>query len=543
VAQNIVITGFMGTGKTTVSRLVAEKLDRKLVDMDAALVERFGKPIADVFADDGEAAFRDGEAKLSAELAKETDLVISTGGGTLVFADADGGRAVSAKNAAALGETGIVIRLTANIDSIMDRIADTTDRPLLEAEAQEKRTKTEALLASRKAAYEALPHHVSTNGRTPVQVADAIVELLPIADRAPKLRSISVHAPYGGGRTGYPILVADGLLESVGALLGDWGQKPGPIVVVSNPEISGPHGPRLMAGLEQAGFTPTLFDVPAGEQHKTGATVASIYDAFLDAKLHRRSCAIALGGGVVGDMTGFAAASYLRGMEYVQIPTTIVAMVDSSVGGKTGYDLPQGKNLVGAFKQPLGVVVDPTVLDTLPVEELRAGLAEVVKHAIIDAPPLFDLLEGGIPDDRGGFVLDAVQVKVNVVEGDPFERGWRAVLNLGHTFGHAIERESGYALRHGEAVGLGLISAAHMAEKMGRAAEGLTARTKKLLEILGLPVRVDGYDVDQVHDAMAHDKKRGGKGLRFIIPEGIGKVAIIDDPGADLVKAALRQVI
>lgn len=533
-SKNIIVSGFMGTGKSTVGRRLAERLGSEFVDMDARLVERFGKPIADVFADDGEPVFRAAEAELSVVLAKRSNLVIATGGGTLV----------DPANAKALGETGLIFRLSATPESILDRLAQATDRPLLKpGETDERRAKMEALLAARKQAYEALPNHVSTSGRTPDEVVDAIAQLLPIADAVPDLRSMSVHTPYGSTSSGYPILVAEGLLEAAGSLLLSWGQAPGPVAIVSNPLIAGPHGPRLMKSLEAAGFSPSMVEIPAGEAHKTGATVASLYDAFLEAKLHRKSCVLALGGGVVGDMAGFAAASYLRGIAYVQIPTTIVAMVDSSVGGKTGHDLPQGKNLVGAFKQPLGVIVDPTVLETLPIEEFRAGLAEVVKHAIIDAPPLFELLEGGVPDDRGRFVLDAVQVKVNVVEGDPFEQGWRAVLNLGHTFGHAIERESGYKLRHGEAVGLGLISAAHMAEKMGRCQAGLADRTRALLTKLGLPVRVSGYDVDQVHDAMAHDKKRAGKGLRFIIPEGLGKVAIIDDPGAELVKDALRQVI
>ena len=250
-----------------------------------------------------------------------------------------------------------------------------------------------------------------------------------------------------------------------------------------------------------------------------------------------------VGGGVIGDMAGFAAATYLRGVPFVQAPTTLLAMVDASVGGKTGVDLPQGKNLVGAFKQPAAVLMDVATFATLPGDEFRSGLAEVVKHGIIGAPQLFVQLEEEGPTSLLHLVADAVRVKVNVVEADPYEQGVRALLNLGHTFGHALELVSHFTLRHGEAVAVGTVAAANMAAALGRCDPALAARIAHLLERLGLPIQVEGYDLDAVYAAMAHDKKRSGKTLRFVIPQALGDCVVIDDPGATVVYAALRTVV
>ena len=229
--------------------------------------------------------------------------------------------------------------------------------------------------------------------------------------------------------------------------------------------------------------------VPEGEEHKTLATVAALYPQFLAGGLDRKSPVISLGGGVVGDMAGFAAASYLRGVPFVQIPTSLLAMVDASVGGKTGVDLPQGKNLVGAFKQPELVIIDTAVLQTLPAAEFKSGLAEVVKHGILGDPDLFEELETHGPTSMMHLVADAVRVKVEVVEEDPFEQGRRATLNLGHTFGHALELVSEFSLRHGEGVALGLIAAANMAAELGRCDPELAVRIRDVIERLGLPTR------------------------------------------------------
>ena len=283
--------------------------------------------------------------------------------------------------------------------------------------------------------------------------------------------------------------------------------------------------------------------MPEGEQHKTLTTIATLYDQFLDAGLDRRSPVIALGGGVIGDMAGFAAATYLRGVPFVQMPTSLLAMVDASVGGKTGVDLPQGKNLVGAFKQPQIVVMDTATLATLPSDEFCAGLAEVVKHGIIGAPRLFVQLEEDGPASLLQLVADAVRVKVDVVEADPFESGLRAVLNLGHTFGHAIEMVSRFqhASRRGRGRGSG--GCRPHGRRPGPLRAGAGRSHHPSHRTAGPADSVAGYDRDAVYAAMAHDKKRSAKTLRFVVPQALGHVVVIDDPGEAVVREALEKVV
>ncbi len=346
---------------------------------------------------------------------------------------------------------------------------------------------------------------------------------------------INVTHPTGS----YPIYLGAGVLGETGQRLAELGYG-GRCAVVTNETVGRHYAEPLLASLQEADFEPACLDMPDGEQFKTLATVADLYSQFIEAKLDRRSPVIALGGGVLGDMAGFAAASYLRGVPLVQIPTTLLAIVDSSVGGKTGVDLPQGKNLVGAFKQPEMVVIDPEVLTTLPPAEFRAGLAEVVKHGLIDAPDLFAALEKG-QYDMAWLLFEAINVKVRVVQADPFEQGRRAVLNLGHTFGHAFERLANFEMRHGEGVAMGLVCAARLAHRLGHCSGETMERIMALLDRLELPTQPPPFAPAEVWAAMATDKKRRGSTLRFILPRAIGDVDIFQDvPEAD-VKAILAS--
>jgi len=526
-ARNIVITGFMGTGKTTAGRLLSQRLDRRFVDMDDILVQRFGKPIAAVFRDNGEEAFRVAEAQLCQELAAEHKLVISTGGGALVNDDS--------RNA--LAATGTMVCLHADETTILARLAATDDRPLLQGEVEERRQRISHLLRQRRLAYGAIPYQIDTTGLSVEQVANRILDAVAADREAPGMMRIPVTSPEGS----YDLLLGSGLLAGAGRLLANRGLRPSTVAVVTN-EMLLPHAEVLNDALLAAGFDPVRCLVPEGEQYKTLDTVRSLYDHFLAARLDRSSAVIALGGGVIGDMAGFAAASYLRGVPFVQIPTSLLAMVDASVGGKTGVDMPQGKNLIGAFKQPAAVIMDVAVFNTLPSDEFRSGLAEVVKHGIIGAPRLFTQLEDEGPANLLQLVADAVRVKVDVVEADPFEKGVRATLNLGHTFGHAIEQVSRYQMRHGDAVAIGMVAAATMSAELGRCPGELAARIRTLLCRLGLPVTVAGLDGDAIHAAMAHDKKRAGKKLRFVVPQALGDVVVIDDPGDAIVRRAIASV-
>jgi 3-dehydroquinate synthase len=527
--QNIVLAGFMGTGKTTVGKLLAARLGRRFVDMDVLLAARFGKPVAAVFAEEGEQAFRAAEAELCAELAAEQALVIGAGGGALL----------NEASRTALAGSGVLICLTAGEDEILRRLAAANDRPLLHAEGEdERRQRVRTLLNARRAAYGAIPYQISTDDLTPEAVADRVVAAARDHAEAPGLLRLPVSTPEGS----YDLCLGDGILAHAGRLLRNRGAKPGRAAVVTNPMLA-QHAETLAQSLAAAGFEPVICTVPEGEQHKTLDTVAELYTQFLAARLDRASLVLSLGGGVIGDMGGFAAATYLRGVPFVQVPTSLLAMVDASVGGKTGVDLPQGKNLVGAFKQPLAVLMDTQTLSTLPSAEFRAGLAEIVKHGIIGAPRLFEQLEHEGPVSVLQLVADAVRVKIDVVQEDPFEQGRRAILNLGHTFGHALELVSEYTLRHGEAVAIGTAAAANLAVDLGRCDPQLAARITGLLDRLGLPIRAPGYDVDAVLAAMGHDKKRAGKRLRFIIPQALGDVVMIDDPGEEYVRRAVRSIV
>jgi len=266
--------------------------------------------------------------------------------------------------------------------------------------------------------------------------------------------------------------------------------------------------------------------VPDGEAHKTLAAVRNLYDCFIESGLDRSGVVIALGGGVVGDMVGFAAATYLRGVPLVQLPTTFLAMVDSSVGGKVAVDHPRGKNLVGAFKQPELVIADSETLSTLPDRELANGLAEVVKAGLIGDPALFEQIEEHGPAPHIWLVERAMRVKTTIVEGDPYEQGRRAVLNLGHTFGHALELLSGYALSHGQGISIGLVAAARLSARLGLCDRALAPRIEAVLACLGLPTRYQDFTPTQIWEAMATDKKRRGKTLHFILLRDVGDVFV-----------------
>ncbi|MEN8097984.1 MAG: 3-dehydroquinate synthase family protein, partial [Chloroflexota bacterium] len=240
-----------------------------------------------------------------------------------------------------------------------------------------------------------------------------------------------------------------------------------------------------------------------------------------------------------GDIAGFAAATFMRGVRLVQVPTTLLSMVDASVGGKTGVDLPQGKNLVGAFKQPAVVMIDPDVLATLPKEEFRSGLVEMLKHGVIGDSDLFIELAQAEPQITNRQIAQAIRVKIEVVEQDPYEEGHRAVLNLGHTVGHALEKLSNYALRHGEAVGIGMITAARIAAEMGQNTPSLAGEIESILMGWGSPTRCPPHDVEAIWEAMTHDKKRRGSKLRWVLPSAIGEVEIYDNVPKQVVTSVL----
>jgi 3-dehydroquinate synthase len=336
------------------------------------------------------------------------------------------------------------------------------------------------------------------------------------------------------GTNSYDIVIGQGVSRVMGKYLRDFLSAGDKVAVVTNPKIDRLHGARIRKSLEASGFAPLMIKIPDGERYKTNRQVERIYDRLVQHRFERRSLLVALGGGVIGDLTGFAAATFLRGISYVQCPTTVVAQVDASIGGKTGVDHPGGKNLIGAFHQPRLVCADPEVLTTLPRREFVAGLAEVIKYGVILDRHFFDYLEKNV---EGILSLDqkkilycierSATIKAKVVQSDEKESGLRKVLNYGHTIGHAIETLTGYrTYKHGEAVAIGMASAARLSYLLGISSWKDVQRQIMLLDAFGLPTALPKLDLDGIVDVMERDKKVVGGEIYFILPEKIGSVRI-----------------
>jgi 3-dehydroquinate synthase len=380
---------------------------------------------------------------------------------------------------------------------------------------------------------------VDTIDLTQEQVVQRVLEYVNVV-------TIPVRYPAGE----YLLHVGNGILDHVGEAIQATGipAKGLCVAVVSNPVVAPLYWSRVETSLQSVGFEPFLCLIPDGEEHKTLGTVAGLYDRFIEGKLDRGSVVVALGGGVTGDIAGFAAATFLRGVRLVQIPTTLLSMVDSSVGGKTGVDLVQGKNLVGAFKQPECVVIDPQVLSTLAPEEFRSGVAETIKHGVIGDPLLFEQMENNATMDKSpeamgvSELVRAVNVKIQVVESDPFEKGQRAVLNLGHTLGHALEKLSDFKMRHGEGVAIGMVAASRISAEMGMLDFSVADRIESVLTNWGLPVTCPESDLEGIWKVMARDKKRRGKAISWILPRAIGNVEIRNDVPREIVDSVVQSM-
>jgi 3-dehydroquinate synthase len=362
------------------------------------------------------------------------------------------------------------------------------------------------------------------------------------------MKTITVKLP---GRS-YPIFIGV-KLEDMGTYLKTLSVSRN-VLIVTNPTVKKYYFSKIAAGLKKAGFNVNVSVIPDGEKYKTLQTVNNIYTGMLKAKLDRRSVVIALGGGVVGDVAGFAAATFLRGLPLIQVPTTLLAMVDSSVGGKTGVDLKEGKNLVGAFYQPKAVWIDVSTLNTLPRRQIGNGLAEVIKYGIIKDAAFFGYLERNIEKMLGQgkiksdtyihVIFVCCKIKAGVVEKDEFEaKSLREILNFGHTFGHALETLSGYsAMLHGEAVAVGMNFAASLAVKLGKSTEKEKSRLKNLILNAGLGAcALKRFPASRIIDVMKRDKKtRDGK-LRFVLPVKIGKAVVVSDIAEDVINCILNE--
>jgi shikimate kinase/3-dehydroquinate synthase len=513
VARLTVVIGFMGAGKTTLARELADARGVRHVDTDALLVQRFGTPIEEVFARDGEAAFRAAEEEVVLGVldgAQGDDVVVSLGGG-----------AVLAPRVRAALAGHIVVVLDVELETAWTRAAG-RDRPLAR-----DRDAFATLYHERRALYDALADaHLPQADPGVIVRAGGALRALATAPQGTRL----VWASAASGD--YPVFVGRGVLAMAGAVPGLEGRS----FCVTDSAVAEHHlGTALSATLSG------LVEIPPGEEHKTLGTAERVWHALVAQGVTRADHLIALGGGVVGDLAGFCAATFQRGIAIVQAPTTVVSQVDSAYGGKTGVDLPEAKNYVGAYHQPAAVLADTTTLATLPPEEHAAGYAEVVKTALIAGGPLWDRIAAGAPVDDD-VILACAQTKLAVVAADERDGGRRQVLNLGHTVGHALESSLGYGtLRHGEAVGLGLLAALRLS-----GLSDLRGQVQELLAGAGLPVTLAGHDVDPetIVAATRRDKKRTTTARTpFVLVRATGDVVHGQDVADDDVALAVRELL
>ena len=556
--RSIVLIGLMGCGKTSTGRCLARRLGLPFVDADTEIEWAAGMSVSDIFAKHGETYFRDGERRVMARLLAEGPRVIATGGGAYL----------NEQTRAGISAAAISIWLKADLDVLWRRVRRRGHRPLLKTEDPEATLR--GLMEQRYPVYDradltvisrdgphdavvddtmaALEFHLRFS--TDVPEARSAAPPRPVLPAAEAARRVRVDLP---GRA-YDILIGPSLVAEAGALIARL--APGSAcAIVTDENVARHHLAALEASLDRAGIRHVAAVVAPGEASKSFTTFANVSDAVLAARLERGDTIVALGGGVIGDLAGYVAASVRRGMRLVQIPTSLLAQVDSSVGGKTGINSPHGKNLVGAFHQPALVLADSGVLATLPAREFTAGYAEVVKYGLIGDRDFFDWLDehrvAVFADGpaRAEAVARSCAAKAGVVTRDERETGERALLNLGHTFGHALEQLTGYdgaRLVHGEGVAIGIAQAFRFSRQLGYCSAEDVARVEAHLAAAGLPTRVDaipGFDVApfDVLEAMRQDKKVERGALTFILAKGIGQAFVAKGIAGDEVLAFLED--
>ncbi len=521
--KHLFLYGPPGSGKSTIGRLLAARLGLPFTDLDSVIVETAGRPIPQIFAEEGELGFRAREKQALMDMAARQRHVVALGGGALLNPEC---RALAEAN-------GEVLCLACTLEALCHRIDNAPgSRPLAGNHAA-----LEKLMASRASHYASFPRRLDVSSGTPETLAEAAETLFG----AWRIDSGDVPSLVFVGRN-----LISGLGEEVTSL--GLGKR---AVVVCDSNTDPLYGDRVETSLRATGVETFRTVIAAGESTKTLTTVQEIWGAFLRAGLARDDFAVAVGGGVTGDLTGFAAATWMRGIRWVNVSTTLLSMVDASTGGKTGCDLPEAKNLVGAFHSPSLVLADVDTLTTLPTREVRCGLAEAIKHAFIADPGLLDCLPivagrdkrdpsraesgssigvAGVPpaNSLATFVARALAVKVHCVREDPLEKNIRGKLNLGHTVGHAVEIVSNFTIQHGEAVAIGTVEEARLAVRLGLASADWPERVAAPFARVGLPTSLpEGCTFESLVPIMKRDKKKKGGVVRFALPCAPGDVRLI----------------
>ena len=545
--NNIFVTGFSGTGKTTTGKEAARLLGWRFVDTDDEIESTAGKAIETIFAQDGESAFRKLESETLARIAHGSRQVISTGGGIIM----------DEANRRVMEFNGVVVLLEGRPETILRRLEQQTaesdgitTRPMLHSDDALNRIRS--LKEQRQFNYTLAHWTVHTDHLTPQEAASEVVRGWKLASsRIPEPAQTDTNSDLAAEvRTSsgdYPLWVGWGIMDELGQRIKRALDPPVAYIISDGGVYLPAH--RAQVAMEAAGIPTHQFFIPPGEQSKTLQTAQHIYTWLAEHKAERGHLIVAVGGGVVGDLAGFVAATYLRGMPFAQVPTSLLAMMDAAIGGKTAVDLPQGKNLVGAFYQPKFVLSDVSTLTTLPQRELTSGWAEALKHGLIldedllstfeNQPKEIQALEPEIATD---VIRRSVAIKANIVSQDERETlGIRVLLNYGHTIGHGIEAATGYGkYLHGEAVSVGMMGSAHIGEALGMMSSDEVARQRAVLETYGLPLQSQGMDVEAVRNAMMSDKKVASGSIRWVLLDGIGNAVTRNDVPQELVQDTLR---
>ena len=520
MTQSVFLIGMMASGKTTIGRHLASVLRCRFVDADRVIEQRAGADISWIFDLEGEDGFRDREQAVIDELTGRDGIVLATGGGAVL-------REI---NRSRLRERGVVVYLDAPLERLVARTRNDRKRPPAQRGRRRGHPRAATGRTGRAVRGHRTPHRTRRRRAAPL-------------DRQAHRQATRHHGTMGRqqpltvtvnlGERSYPIRIGRGLLGEPG--LFDPFLAGSRAMVVTNGVVGEHYLERTLASLPGRVRAETL-TLPDGEAFKTLATFSEIIDALVAGRHDRGTTIIALGGGVVGDVAGFAASAYQRGVAYIQVPTTLLALVDSSVGGKTAVNHPGGKNLIGAFHQPRCVIADLATLDTLPERELRAGLAEVIKYGVIFDAGFFAWIEAHLTAllarDTAALrhaVARSCEIKAEVVRADEREAGTRMILNYGHTFGHALEAVTGYGtLLHGEAVAIGMVLAADLAARRDLLPAKDADRIREVVSGAGLPVAPPPVDADAILTAMGMDKKAASGRIRLVLPVRIGAVEITD---------------
>ncbi|MFB8216678.1 3-dehydroquinate synthase [Streptomyces anulatus] len=538
----VVLVGPMGVGKSTVGELLAARLGTTYRDTDADVVAEAGKPIAEIFYDEGEEHFRALERRaVEAAVAGHTG-VLSLGGGAVLDA---------ATRELLAGRP--VVYLSMDVDEAVRRVGLGAARPLL---AVNPRRQWRELMDARRHLYEEVARTVvPTDENTPEEVAQAIIDALelPEGHAAPGVENTGmtqqgptrIQVAGSAGSDPYEVLVGHQLLGELPQLIGDRAKR----VAVLHPEALAETGEAVRQDLADQGYEAIAIQLPNAEEAKTVEVAAYCWKALGQTGFTRSDVIVGIGGGATTDVAGFVAASWLRGVRWIAIPTTVLGMVDAAVGGKTGINTAEGKNLVGAFHPPAGVLCDLAALDSLPVNDYVSGMAEIIKAGFIADPVILDLVEAdpeGARTPAGPHTAElierSIRVKAEVVSSDLKESGLREILNYGHTLAHAIEKNERYKWRHGAAVSIGMVFAAELGRLAGRLDDATADRHRSVLASVGLPLAYRGDQWPKLLENMKVDKKSRGDLLRFIVLDGIGKPTILEGPDPAVLLAAYGEV-